>query len=159
MTTPIHHSGPTTPVTVATTVQAPPSPNPLLMLENWTPFMAAIIAVAGIVALFTKHISARLADFKAIHTPVHDVLDRDIKDISHKLANERQRIEALERSRSQDVERIVKLETQFDSILKSHERVEKAVEKIPEEMGHRMDKWAEQLSQSIREIREVKPKL
>lgn len=135
----------------------PAVPNPY-SFEFWTPILAFAMLVSGALALFSKSISNKVAEFEKVHKPIHDNLDRDFKALEHKLNNERQKIDQLERSRSSDVERIVKLETQLHSIEKGQERIEHALEKMADDLGNRIDGWAEQFSASIREVRDVKPR-
>lgn len=139
-----------------------PAPTPAVpgptSFEFWTPILAFAMLVSGALALFSRSISNKVAEFEKVHKPIHDGLDRDMKSLEHKLANERQKIDQLERSRSSDVERIVKLETQLHSIEKGQERIEHALEKMAGDLGNRIDGWAEQFSTSIREVRDVKPR-
>jgi len=114
--------------------------------------------VSGALALFSNSISKKVAEFEKVHKPIHDSLDRDFKALEHKVNNERQKVDQLERSRSGDVERIVKLETQLHSIEKGQERIEHALEKMAGDLSSRIDGWAEQFSASIREVRDVKPR-
>lgn len=149
-----------TPVTIATTVQpqAVAMPNPLMVAENWMPFLLLIAAVAAVVGLFTKHITGKFSDFEKVHKPIHEQQDREIAGIKHRIANDRARVDALDRDRQKDVERIVKVETQLNSIEKGQERIEHSLEKMSVDLGNRIDSWAEQFSHSIREVRDVKPR-
>lgn len=149
-----------TPVTIATTVQPQPiqPSNPIMSMETWTPLLIFVAAVVGVVGLFTKHITGKISEFERAHKPVHDTMDRDLKSLEHKLANERARVDQLDRERQKDVERIVKVETQLNSIEKGQERIEHGLEKMAVDLGNRIDAWAEQFSTSIREVRDVKPR-
>jgi hypothetical protein len=73
--------------------------------------------------------------------------DTAIKDIRHDLRNDRTRIDALEHLRQGDIERIVRLETSFNNVEKSLDRIERS----------QADAF-DALSTSIREIRIVAPK-
>jgi len=138
-------------------VSQPTMPSPT-SFEFWTPILAFALLVSGALALFSKHITGKFTEFERAHKPEHDAMKRDMEAMGHKLANERQRIDALDRDRQKDVERIVKLETQLHSIEKGQERIEHALEKMAADLGNRIDGWAEQFSTSIREVRNVNPK-
>ncbi|MBM6577103.1 hypothetical protein KCP91_12040 [Microvirga sp. SRT01] len=138
-----------------TTIPISQPVNPMMTLENWMPLLGLIMAVATIVGLFTKHITSKFAEFEKAHKPIHDTLERDIRQLEHKLSNEKQKIEILDNNRQKDVERIVKLETQLHSIEKGQERIEHALEKMTSDLGGRIDQWAEQFATSLREVRNV----
>lgn len=144
-----------TETTVPVTTPSVPSPT---SFEFWTPILGFALLVSGALALFSKHITGKFSEFEKSHKPIHDSMDRDIKSLEHKLANERARIDTLDRERQKDVERIVKVETQLNSIEKGQERIEHGLEKMALDLGHRIDGWAEQFSASIREVRSVTPK-
>jgi septal ring factor EnvC (AmiA/AmiB activator) len=144
-----------TETTVPAPIPAVPGPT---SFEFWTPILAFSMLVSGALALFSRSISNKVAEFEKVHKPIHDSLERDFKALEHKLNNERAKIDQLERSRGSDVERIVKLETQLHSIEKGQERIEHALEKMAGDLGNRIDGWAEQFSASIREVRDVKPR-
>ena len=149
-----------TPVIMRTETTVPvsqPTINPY-SFEFWTPILAFAMLVSGALALFSKSITSKIGDFKDTHKPVHDAIDGKLTEMSHKMANDRQRIQTLEQHRGQDIERIVKLETNLHNIEKSQERIENALEKMSVDLGNRIDHWSEQLSQSIREVRDVRPR-
>ena len=135
-----------------------PVTNPLTTVENWAPILALIVAVSIVIGLFTKHVTSRLADFKDAHKPVHDNVEARLTDMAHKLNGERMRVNALESFRNADIERIVKLETNLHNIEKGQERIEEAVGKNHQETLNAIKQWADQFSQSIREVRDVKPR-
>ena len=72
---------------------------------------------------------------------------------SHKVANLVQRVDSLEMRSTQNVERIVKLETNLTNIEKGQERIEHAMEKRAEEA----EKARVEIIDSIRELRDVRP--
>jgi biopolymer transport protein ExbB/TolQ len=135
----------------------PAIPNPYTF-EFWTPILAFAVLVSAALALFSKHITSKIGDFKEVHKGTHDTLDTKFLDLTHKLANDRQRIQILEQHRGADIERIVKLETNLHNIEKSQERIEHALEKMSVDLGNRIDSWANALGASIREVRDVKPR-
>lgn len=73
----------------------------------------------------------------------------------HKLANVSTRVDAIERLRVSDVERIVKLESNLMSLEKGQERIEHALEKMEREAAT----GRAEIIDTIREIskRELKP--
>lgn len=73
---------------------------------------------------------------------------------AHKLANVAQRVDAIERLRSSDVERIVKVETNLANLEKGQERIEHALEKMETESA----KGRAEIIESIRELRTVAPR-
>jgi biopolymer transport protein ExbB/TolQ len=150
-----------TPVIMRTETTVP-VPQPVInpySFEFWTPILAFAMLVSGALALFSRSITGKIGDFKDAHKPLHDAIDGKLTDISHKMANDRQRIQILEQHRGQDIERIVKLETNLHNIEKSQERIENALEKMAVDLGNRIDHWSNALSSSIREVREVKPRI
>lgn len=64
---------------------------------------------------------------------------RDVSDLKHTVKNQASLIDALEHSRSGDVERIVKLEVAVQSVDKAVERVERAVDKQGDAFNSRLD--------------------
>mgnify|MGYP001617450287 CR=1 FL=1 len=72
----------------------------------------------------------------------------------HKLNNHSSRLDGIERLRSNDVERIVKLETNLNNLEKGQERIEHALEKMEAESA----KGRAEIIESIRELRTVSPK-
>lgn len=135
-----------------------PTVNALMDLGAWGPFLAILGAIAMLGGLFNKHIGGKIGDFKEGHKPVHDSLDGKIVEITHKMNNDRQRIQILEQHRGADIERIVKLETNLHNIEKSQDRIEAALEKMSVDLGNRIDHWSDVLGASIREVRDVKPR-
>jgi hypothetical protein len=131
-----------------------PQPNPLMSMETWTPFLLFLGAVAAIVGLFAKHIASKITDFKEVHKPVHDAIDKELSEFRINLEHKTSRIEQMERSRIADVERIVKLETNITNIEKGQARIETSIDKM---MNAHQSNF-EQLAQSIRELRDVRPK-
>ncbi|MFX4084047.1 hypothetical protein ACKU27_02965 [Sphingobium yanoikuyae] len=111
-------------------------------------------AVAAVMGFFTKHISSKITDFKDVHKPVHDAIEKELSEFRINLEHKTSRIEQMERSRVQDVERIVKLETNITNIEKGQTRIEASIDKM---MNAHQSNF-EQLAQSIRELRDVKPR-
>ena len=118
-----------------TTTQAPAQPptNPLMDASNWLPLFTLLAGIALIMGFVTRYITGKFADYKEVHKPIHDGLERELAAINHKLNNERTRTDQLERSRQADVERIVRLETNFHAIEKGQERIEHAIDQMKEE--------------------------
>ena len=77
-----------------------------------------------------------------------------IDNQGHKIANVTTRVDAMERLRSSDVERIVKLETNLSNLEKGQERIEHALEKMEAESA----KGRAEIIESLRELRTVTPK-
>ncbi|PTW45582.1 hypothetical protein C8J25_107267 [Sphingomonas faeni] len=85
---------------------------------------------------------------------ISDLDSRIAQTIGHKVNNHASRLDALERARQSDIERIVKVESSIAAIDKSLERVEHGQEKLAETMK---DSFAT-LAESIRVVRMVGPK-
>ncbi|OAH42756.1 hypothetical protein AX777_05830 [Sphingobium yanoikuyae] len=123
-------------------------------MDTWTPFLLFLGAVAAVMGLFTKHISSKITDFKDVHKPVHDAIEKELAEFRMNLEHKTSRIEQMERSRVQDVERIVKLETNITNIEKGQARIETSIDKLISSHQSNFD----QLATSIRELRDVRPK-
>lgn len=132
----------------------PAQPNPLMSMDTWTPFLLFLAAVSGILTIFGKHISGKIADYKEVHKPVHDAIDKSLSELRLGLEHKGTRLDQMERSRQADVERIVKLETNITNIEKGQTRIEASIDKMMNAHQSNFD----QLAQSIRELRDVKPK-
>lgn len=135
-------------------VRLPQQPNPLMSMDTWMPFLLFIAAVGGVLTVFGKHISSKITDFKEVHKPVHDSIDKELSEFRINLEHKTSRIEQMERSRIADVERIVKLETNITNIEKGQARIETSIEKMMNVHQNNFD----QLATSIRELRDVRPK-
>lgn len=144
----VHHT------TTTTQVPTQPPTNPLMDGANWSGLFTLLAGIALIMGLVTKYITGKFADYKEVHKPVHDGVDRELATINHKLNNERSRTDQLERSRQADVERIVRLETNFHAIEKGQERIEHAIDQMKDENAA----GRAEIIQSLREMskRELK---
>ena len=118
------------------------------------PFLLFIAAVGAVLVIFGNYISKKIADFKEVHKPVHDSIDKELSEFRINLEHKTSRIEQMERSRIADVERIVKLETNITNIEKGQARIETSIEKMMNVHQSNFD----QLATSIRELRDVRPK-
>lgn len=130
-----------TPVTIATTVQQPsaPAPNPLTEPRNVMELGALVLLVAGVFALFTRWLDRRRKEDADNHKSVHALQDREIGDLRHDLGNARSRIDALEHLRTDDIQRMVAMETNLANIKEGQARIEHAVGKMAVDLGNRID--------------------
>lgn len=167
-TSTVTHPSPVTETRTSTLeVKLPPAQqaNPLMSMDTWTPFLLFLGAVSGVLAVFGKHITSKIADHKEVHKPVHDAIDKSLSEMRLSLEQKGTRLDQMERSRQADVERIVKLETTVTNIEKGQVRIEASIEKSSTAHQNSMDKMMNahqsnfiQLAQSIRELRDVRPK-
>ncbi|MGA1798666.1 hypothetical protein VH567_07785 [Sphingomonas sp. 4RDLI-65] len=72
-------------------------------------------------------------------TKINDLDTRISQTIGHKVNNHASRLDALERARQSDIERIVKVESSIAAIDKSLERVEHGQEKLAVTINDRFD--------------------
>lgn len=150
-----------TPVTTSTsltTTTVVPAPNPLMEPKNYMELGAFVLMVAALFALIEKRMEKRRKEDAEIHKMSHDAIGKDIGDVKHDLKNHETMIQAIANNRTADVERIVKLELRQENIEKGQARIETQMEKNHKETLDQMKTWAEQFSESIREVRDVKPR-
>ncbi|WP_267382255.1 MULTISPECIES: hypothetical protein [unclassified Sphingomonas] len=116
----------------AAVAAAPPPPLGvnISVLSEWA---IALVAIAALIAL--------------IHKSFTRELNRDLLQVNHKVGNTIARVDSLERLRTGDIERIVKVETTISN-------VEKGLDRIDRSIHERFDTLAD----SIREIRTVAPR-
>lgn len=150
--TPVHTSTSLTSTTVV------PVPNPLMEPKSWMEFGAFILMVCAVFALIEKRADKRRKEDQDTHKLIHDAVNKDISDIKHDLKNNETAVLAVAANRTADVERIVKLEIGQQNIEKAMDRIETNLEKNHKETLDQMKSWAEQFSESIREVRKVAPK-
>lgn len=150
-----------TPVTMSTSLTSStvvPAPNPLMEPKSWMEFGALILMIAALYALIEKRTEKRRKEDADVHKLTHDAVNRDIADIKHDLKNNETAVMAVANNRTADVERIVKLEIGQQNIEKAMDRIETNMEKNHKETLDQMKSWAGQFSESIREVRDVKPR-
>lgn len=155
----IQGNGPTPPGTpvilrTETTVPVTPPVNPLMAGENWAPLLALLAGFALICGLAAKFVTGKLSDFKEAHDEVHKMVDRRLDDVEHDTKGLRARQDAVEHMRSKDEARFVKLEGEISAFKEAVVRIERNQEKFAEaEAAGRKE-----IIQSLRELREVKPR-
>ncbi|MCI1143229.1 hypothetical protein MOP88_14410 [Sphingomonas sp. WKB10] len=150
-----------TPVVTSTSLTATtvvPLPNPLMEPKNYMEVGAFVLMVAALFALIEKRMEKRRKDDQDLHKLSHDAINKEVSDIKHDMKNHETMITAVANNRTSDVERIVKLEIGQQNIKESLGRVETNIEKNHKETLDQMKTWAEQFSESIREVRKVTPK-
>ena len=144
-----------TPVYIRTETAVPASaPIDPTSFEFWTPILAFVILVAGVLALFSKHITGKFSEFEKVHRPAHEAIDKTLHRLANEASTDRARINTLERSRENDVQRIVALEINMAHIKDSQGRIEHQLEKMEAEGA----KGRAEIIESLRELREVKPR-
>lgn len=145
-TPPIPNGTPVAANTTTTTyVQAP---NPLMSMETWAPLVVFLLGIAGIMTIFGKIITGKIGDYKDAHQPIHDNINKDIKDLEHEQKNLRSRQDALERERAKDDARFVKLEGEISAFKDTAARIEKGLEKLEANEA----RGRAEIIESIREI-------
>ena len=149
---------PVTTSTSLTTTTVVPQANPLMEPKSWMEFGAFILMVAAVFALVEKRAKDRRKEDQDVHQLTHNMVNKDISDIKHDLKNNETAILAVAANRTADVERIVKLELRQENIERGQARIEAAMEKNHRETLDTMKGWIEQMSESIREVRNVGPK-
>ena len=144
--------------TSLTTTTVVPAANPLMEPKNYMELGAFVLMVAALFALIEKRMEKRRKEDADVHKLAHDAVNKDIGDVKHDLKNHETMIAAIANNRTNDVERIVKLELRQENIEKGQVRIEMQIEKNHKETLDQMKTWAEQFSESIREVRNVKPR-
>jgi len=150
-----------TPVQMSTSLTSStivPAPNPLMEPKSWMEFGAFILMVCAVFALVEKRAEKRRKEDQDYHKLSHDALNKDISDLHHDIKNNSTTIKALEQFRSNDVDRITRLESAMESLKEGQHRMETNMKDNHKETLAAIDKWAIQFSDSIREIRQVAPK-
>ena len=104
----------------------------------------------GVAGLCTKLFMSKLGDFR-------EIMEQEMKPISHKMANASMRIDGLDKKVDDNDNRLVRLEMAVGNIEKGQQRIETEVRDAREKIETRLDRKFDQLSASIREIREVSP--
>ncbi len=94
----------------------------------------------GDVAAWAAAIAAIVMLIGLVHRLLTRDVNRDIANVRDKLSTATTRIDAIEHNRTDDIARIVKLETAQAAFDKAVERVERGQEKLAETIGHRLDK-------------------
>lgn len=142
--------------TTTSSTQVPVSPpvNPLIDGSNWTGFLTLVAGIALIMGVFTKYVTGRFTDYKETHKPLHDEINRNFHSVRNDSTVDRARIHALESFRQSDVERIVRLETNQLAIERGQQRIEKTLD----DMKHDGAEARAEIIQSLRELRDVRPK-
>jgi hypothetical protein len=150
--TPVHTS------TSLTTTTVVPAPNPLMEPKSWMELGAFILMLFAVYALIEKRTEKRRREDADFHKLAHDALNKEIVDIHHDLKGNKQEINAVAANRTADVERIVKLEIGQQNIREGQARIEANMEKNHRETLDTMKSWIDQVSESVREVRDVKPR-
>lgn len=145
------------PVASSTTTTIVPvqTQNPLMSMDTWAPLVVFLLGIAGIMTIFGKAITGKISDYKDAHQPIHDNINKDIKDLEHEQKNLRSRQDALESARGKDEARFVKLEGEISTFKDTAARIEKALEKLEATEA----RGRAEIIESIREIskRDLKP--
>ncbi len=120
---------------------------PLPSLESMTAWGAMILALGGAITLLYKLLTWTLS---------RDIRDnaKSIVDQRHLIKNQTARVDELERFRGNDVERIVRLETNFVALEKGQARIELTLEK----MDRDAQAGRSEIIDSLRELRESRLK-
>jgi ABC-type nickel/cobalt efflux system permease component RcnA len=126
--------------------------------KSWMELGAFILMVFAVFALIEKRADKRRKEDQDTHKLIHDAVNKDISDIKHDVKHNEAAIIAVAANRTSDVERIVKLEIGQQNIKEALGRVETNIEKNHKETLDTMKGWIEQVTDSIREIRNVAPK-
>lgn len=122
-----------TPVYMRTETTVPVTPAPPTAFEFWTPVLAFVMLVAGVLALFGKHLTAKFVEFEKSMKPLHDATEKALHRLANEATVDRAKIQQLEQFRNADVERIVRLETNLSNIEKGQARIENTLEKNADE--------------------------
>jgi hypothetical protein len=149
-----------TPVTLSTSLTSStvvPAPNPLMEPKSWMELGAFILMVCAVFALIEKRADKRRKEDADFHKLSHDALNKELGEIIHDAKGLKQEIMVVANNRTADVERIVKLEIGQQNIEKGQARIEATMEKNHKETLEQMKAWADQFSESIREVRKVAP--
>lgn len=137
-----------------TTVPVTPPPAPPTAFEFWTPVLAFVMLVAGVLALFGKHLTTKFSEFEKSLKPLHEATDKALQRLANEATVDRAKIQQLEQFRNADVERIVRLETNLSNIEKGQARIENTLEKNADERK----KSTFEILQMLSELREGKPR-
>ena len=137
-----------------TTVPVTPPINPLMSGDNWGPFLTMLGGFAMICAVAARYVTGKLADFKEAHGHVHALIDRRLDEVEHDTKGLRSRQDASEHLRSKDEARFVKLEGEISAFKDVVVRIERNQEKFADEEKA----GRKEIIESIRELREVKPR-
>lgn len=145
-------------MTNAVVVQPTPSANPFLEPRNYMELGGLVLMVAAVFALIERRMEKRRKDDQELHRHSHDAINKDIGVIKHDIKNNETAIQALASNHTSNVERIVKLEIGQQNIEKGQARIEHSMEKNHRETLDQIKAWADQFAESIREVRDVKPR-
>jgi hypothetical protein len=115
--------------------------------------------VCTVFALIEKRADKRRKEDADVHKLVHDAVNREISELKHDVKNNETNIVAVAANRTADVERIVKLEISQQNMERAMDRIETNMEKNHRETLDTMRDWIEQMTESIREIRNVDRKV
>lgn len=152
---PVVERNTTTSSTSSTTIV--PS-NPFLDAKLLTDVGSFLMLFLGLWALIEKRGKDKREADKLAHKPEHDAIAKELADLKHDLKNNEQNINAVAAHRTSDVERIVKLEMRQENIEKGQARIEASMEKNHADTLAQMRTLFDQVCDSVRELRDVKPK-
>ncbi len=144
--------------TSLTSTTVVPVANPLMEPKNYMELGGFLLMIVAVWTFIEKRADKKRKEDQDYHKLSHDALNKDISDLSHDIKNNSTAIKALEQFRSNDVDRITRLESAMESLKEGQHRMEATMKDNHKEMLAAMDKWAVQFSESIREIRKVAPK-
>lgn len=122
--------------------------------DNWAPFLTMLAGFALLIGFAAKYVAGKLADFKEAHMPVHALIDRRLDEVEHDSKSLRARQDAVEHLRSKDEARFVKLEGEISAFKDVVVRIERNQERYADEEKT----GRKEIIESIRELREVKPR-
>lgn len=132
--------------------------NPFLDAKLLTEGGSFLMLVLGLGALLEKRGKDKREADKLAHKPEHDAIAKDLAELKHDLKNNETAINAVAAHRTSDVERIVKLEMRQENIEKGQARIEASMAKNHDDTLAQMRTLFDQVCDSVRELRDVKPR-
>jgi len=132
--------------------------NPFLDAKFLTEGGSFLMLFLGLWALIEKRGKDKREADRLAHKPEHDAIAKELHDQQHDLKGLKQIIETVAAHRTSDVERIVKLEMRQENIEKGQARIEASMEKNHADTLAQMQTLFNQVCDSVRELRDVKPR-
>lgn len=103
-----------------------------------------ILLVAGVIAVMTKWMNGKLVDAQDKHKGVHDVIERDLREVRSDIKDQGQRVDALFANTTDHDRRIT--------------RVESAIENLEDKIDTGFSNVEKRLDEVVDSIREIRKK-